>query len=207
MSKDDVAAALDEIGTLLALKGENDFKCRAYHSASRTIAQLPDDLATLVSTKKLKDVRGIGEAITPFFLDSKAFLRFRMQGTLAPANHHMITQDRIDSIRRPLYAADAHHSVLATSRNWHANRLERDANQINQPTLIIWGDQDNVIPIKNGYTLHREILNSRFVILKDCGHVPPEEKSDLFTELVTEFAHDQKGRIGTREGDDVRLEL
>jgi DNA polymerase (family 10) len=63
MTKDDVAAALDEIGTLLALKGENDFKCRAYTAGARTISQLPGDLKQLVETKKLKDVRGIGEAL------------------------------------------------------------------------------------------------------------------------------------------------
>ncbi len=63
MTKDDVAAALDEIGTLLALKGENDFKCRAYSSGARTISQIPGDLKQLVESKKLKDVRGIGEAL------------------------------------------------------------------------------------------------------------------------------------------------
>ncbi|MBX3400231.1 MAG: DNA polymerase/3'-5' exonuclease PolX [Gemmataceae bacterium] len=63
MTKDDVAAALDEIGTLLALKGENDFKCRAYSAGARTISQLPGDLRQLVESKKLKDVRGIGEAL------------------------------------------------------------------------------------------------------------------------------------------------
>lgn len=156
---------------------------------------------------RLASVRGIGEAITPFLCDSKAFMRFRMQGTLAPANHHMITEERIDSIRRPLYAADGHHSVLATSRNWDANRLEQDAHLINAQTLIIWGDQDTVIAIKNGYKLHQEILNSRFVILKDCGHVPQEEKSEIFTDLVSEFAHDRKGKIEAREGDELRLEV
>lgn len=144
---------------------------------------------------KLASLPGIGETMTPFLVDSKAFLRMRMRGTLAKANHAMITDDRIESIRRPLAAADGHHSVLATSRNWSADRLEQDAHLINQPTLIIWGDQDNVIPIKHGYKLHEEILNSRFVILKDCGHVPQEEKSEIFTDLVSEFCHDKKGRI------------
>ncbi len=156
---------------------------------------------------KIVSVRGIGEVVTPFLIDSKMFLRQRMYETLAPANHHMITDDRIESIRRPLYAADGHRSVLATSRAWRADRLETDAHLINQPTLIIWGDQDNVIPIKNGHKLHQEILNSRFVILKDCGHVAPEEKSELFTELVSEFARDRKGKIEAREGDEVRLEI
>ncbi|CAN5450557.1 alpha/beta hydrolase [soil metagenome] len=155
---------------------------------------------------KLASLPGVGEAITPFLVDSKAFLRFRMNGTLAKANHHLITNDRIESIRRPLRAADGHHAVLATSRNWHADRLEQDAHQINQQTLIIWGEEDTVIPIKNGYKLHEEILHSRFVILKDCGHVPQEEKSEIFTELVSEFCHDKKGKIAARNGNKIRLE-
>ncbi len=155
---------------------------------------------------RLASLPAIGEVITPFLVDSKTFLRFRMHGTLAKANHHMITNDRIESIRRPLFAADAHHSVLATSRNWHAGHLEHDAHLINQPTLIIWGEEDTVIPITNGYKLHEEILNSRFVVLKDCGHVPQEEKSDLFAELVAEFCHDRKGRITAKEGEAMRLE-
>ncbi|MEO6051861.1 MAG: alpha/beta hydrolase [Pyrinomonadaceae bacterium] len=155
---------------------------------------------------RLASFPGIGEAITPFLSDSKIFLRYRMRGTLARANHHMITDERIESIRRPLFAADGHHSLLATSRNWSANHIERDAHLINQPTLIIWGEEDTTIPIKNGYKLHNEILNSRFVVLKECGHVPQEEKSEIFTELVTEFCRDRKGRITTKDSDAVRLE-
>src|SRR5438309_12051012 len=62
MSKDDVAAALDEIATLLSLKGENDFKIRAYQNASRLIAQLEGDLKTMIADGSLAEVRGIGEA-------------------------------------------------------------------------------------------------------------------------------------------------
>lgn len=155
---------------------------------------------------QLAAIPGVGEVITPFFLDSRRFMKIRMQNTLAPANHHLITEERISSILRPLSAADGHHSVLASGRNWSAERLERDAHLISQPTLIIWGDQDRVIRIENGYKLHNAILNSRFVVLKDCGHVPSEEKSELFTELVTEFCRDRKGRIEERDGDEVRIE-
>ncbi|MFM9904578.1 MAG: alpha/beta fold hydrolase [Pyrinomonadaceae bacterium] len=155
---------------------------------------------------RLASLPGVGEVVTPFLLDSKTFLRARILKTLATANRHMATPERIESIRRPLFAADAHRSVLATSRNWYANRLEADAHLIAQPTLIIWGDSDQVIPIKNGYKLHREILNSRFVIFRNCGHVPPEEQSELFADLVTEFCRDKKGRIGKKDGVKIRLE-
>ena len=142
---------------------------------------------------KLAAIRGVGEAIAPFLAGSRAFLRHRMRGTLAPANHDLITKDRVESILRPLCAADAHHSLLATSRAWNACRIEQDAHLISQPTLIIWGEDDRVIPVVAGYKLHESILHSRLVVFKDCGHVPPEEKSDLFVELVADFCTDGKG--------------
>jgi pimeloyl-ACP methyl ester carboxylesterase len=155
---------------------------------------------------RLAAIRGIGEALTPFLIDSRAFQRYRMRGTLAKVNHGLITSDRVESILRPLTAADAHHSLLATSRAWSASRIEEDARLISQPTLIVWGEDDKVIPVEDGYTLHREILNSRFVILKDCGHIPQEEKSDVFVELVAEFCRDRKGHIAARDGEDLRIE-
>ena len=41
MDKQLVATVLSEIGTLLALKGENSFRCNAYHAAARAIEQEP----------------------------------------------------------------------------------------------------------------------------------------------------------------------
>lgn len=64
MSKDDVADALDEIGTLLELKGENAFRTNAYHNAARLIQQLPGDLAQMVVNGTLAEVRGIGDALS-----------------------------------------------------------------------------------------------------------------------------------------------
>jgi len=155
---------------------------------------------------KLAAIRGVGEAISPFLIDSRAFQRYRMRGTLSRANHHLITKDRVESILRPLTAADAHHSLLATSRAWSAGRIQKDAHLIDQPTLIIWGEDDKVIPVDDGHTLHQAMLNSRLVVLKHCGHVPQEEKSDLFTDLVTGFCLDRKGRIKTKETEEFRIE-
>jgi pimeloyl-ACP methyl ester carboxylesterase len=144
---------------------------------------------------RLAAIPVVGEVLTPFLIDSKFFLKHRMKNTLAPENHHLITKDRIDSVHRPLNAANAHHSVLATSRSWEACRIEADAQYIDQPTLIIWGDKDTVISIKNGEKLYDSILNSRFVVFENCGHVPQEENPELFVDLVTEFTKNSKGRI------------
>jgi len=63
MTKQEVSEILDEIGTLLELKGENPFKSRAYANASRTIAALEMDLDEAVRTGALKEVKGIGAAL------------------------------------------------------------------------------------------------------------------------------------------------
>ncbi len=63
MDKDEVAAVMTEIGTLLELKGENPFKTRAYQNAARTLEGLTEPLARLVSEKRLGELKGIGEAL------------------------------------------------------------------------------------------------------------------------------------------------
>ncbi|MCX7824535.1 MAG: DNA polymerase/3'-5' exonuclease PolX [Verrucomicrobiae bacterium] len=64
MDKAKVAEILDEIGTLLDLKGENPFKVRAYHNAARLISGLQQDLGELIETGRLGELKGIGEALT-----------------------------------------------------------------------------------------------------------------------------------------------
>jgi len=56
-----VAAVLEEIGTLLELKGEIVFKARAYHNVARTLKGLEGDLADLIKTGELAEVPGIGK--------------------------------------------------------------------------------------------------------------------------------------------------
>jgi len=165
-----------------------------------------NDEATNHPIMKLAKIPGLGEVLTPFLIDSKRFMKMRMQGTLAPANHHLITRDRIESIIRPLQAKDGHNAVLQSGRNWDANRIERDAHLVSHPTLVIWGEEDTVISIQCGEKLYNSILNSRFVVLKDCGHVPQEEKPELFTSLVSSFWRDKKGRIDVGESNEMRLE-
>ncbi len=63
MDKDQVAAIFSEIATLLELKGENPFKCRAYLNAARVLETSPDSLERLVAERRLGELRGIGEAL------------------------------------------------------------------------------------------------------------------------------------------------
>lgn len=63
MDKKQVSTILEEIGTLLELKGENFFKSRAYERGGRTILSLSEDISDLVESGEIRKIEGIGSAL------------------------------------------------------------------------------------------------------------------------------------------------
>ena len=60
----DIAKVFSDIAVLLEIKGENQFKIRAYQQASRTIEQLPVEIEQMVKEgQSLEEIPGVGEAI------------------------------------------------------------------------------------------------------------------------------------------------
>ncbi len=64
LDRKQVAEALEEIGLLLELKGENPFKTRAYHNGARLLKTLDRDFATLIEEESLTELKGIGDALS-----------------------------------------------------------------------------------------------------------------------------------------------
>ena len=64
MDKKDIADVLDQIGTMLEIKGENPFKVRAYFSGARTLQVLEEDLGTVIAEGRLGEFKGSGKALT-----------------------------------------------------------------------------------------------------------------------------------------------
>ena len=52
---------------------------------------------------------------------------------------------------------------------------------ISVPVLIIWGAEDEVVPLSVGKNFKRDIPDSELVILPECGHIPPEEEAEETT--------------------------
>ena len=63
MDKKQIAAVLDEMGTLFELKGENPFKCRAFHNGARVVETLTADIEQVVALGEIRTVKGIGEGL------------------------------------------------------------------------------------------------------------------------------------------------
>ncbi len=63
ISSSQIAAAFEELATLMDLKGENVFKVKAHQNAARILENLQDDLPTFLEQARQGKVRGVGEAI------------------------------------------------------------------------------------------------------------------------------------------------
>ncbi|KAL5553640.1 hypothetical protein UlMin_041041 [Ulmus minor] len=59
--------------------------------------------------------------------------------------------------------------------------------QVKQKTLIIWGEDDQIISNKLGVRLHCELPNAVIRQIPDCGHLPHVEKPGSVAKLIVEF--------------------
>lgn len=60
---------------------------------------------------------------------------------------------------------------------------------IQTPTLIIWGEDDQLIDVSNAYLFQKDIRNSQLVIIPKTGHVPMEENSKQVLLAIASFLH------------------
>ncbi|MCC5854144.1 MAG: alpha/beta hydrolase [Idiomarina sp.] len=58
---------------------------------------------------------------------------------------------------------------------------------LTQPTLILWGAHDRLIPVANAHRYAEAINHSQLVIFDTLGHVPHEENPELSIQPVLEF--------------------
>jgi 4,5:9,10-diseco-3-hydroxy-5,9,17-trioxoandrosta-1(10),2-diene-4-oate hydrolase len=58
---------------------------------------------------------------------------------------------------------------------------------IRQPTLVIWGRQDQIVPVIHAEVAAQSIPDVRVEIFDNCGHVPMLEQSQAFTRALLEF--------------------
>jgi pimeloyl-ACP methyl ester carboxylesterase len=55
------------------------------------------------------------------------------------------------------------------------------------PVMVIWGDQDSIIPVAHGYALHEARPGSRLEVLEGVGHFPHVERPSEVVDLIDDF--------------------
>ncbi len=66
--------------------------------------------------------------------------------------------------------------------------LDGKLSAVKQPTLIIWGKDDGLLPLaRDGEKYRKEMPSAQFVVFEQCGHVPQVEKAAEFNAAVLKF--------------------
>lgn len=135
----------------------------------------------------------IGDILSPLLLSSRQLLKRRMKRVYD--RHSWVLDDvRVEARHQPLRTAATHRAIIRTVRRWDADRIQREAHLITQPTLLVWGDNDAEVPLRFGQQLLNAIKGARMIIIQNCGHLPHEEFPQAFIEVVGGFC--ANGNIG-----------
>lgn len=68
------------------------------------------------------------------------------------------------------------------------------------PTLIIWGDRDDIIPVSHAYAAHQAMPGSRLVIIEGVGHFPQIEAPEQFVDALVDFIDStEPAHLGTED--------
>ena len=73
-------------------------------------------------------------------------------------------------------------TTLTNGKKTHAS-----IKKIKEPTLIIWGSDDQLIPVENAYKFNNDITNSKLIVMQQSGHIPMEEKPIESLKFLIDF--------------------
>ncbi len=128
----------------------------------------------------------IGDILSPLLVGSRRLLRRRMK-RVYDRHSWVLDERRVEARHLPLRTTAVHRAIIRTVRRWDADRIARDAHMICQPTLLLWGENDLEVPLRDGEYLRDAIEGSRLFVFRQCGHLPHEEFPQEFTEAVVNF--------------------
>ncbi len=101
-----------------------------------------------------------------------------------------ITEEQINTYAYYDSLPGAWEAVVQSARQIVPADIEALVSQyktISIPVLVLWGEEDEVVPLSVGRNFKRDIPHSELVVLPKCGHMPPEEEPDATIRVVKAF--------------------
>ena len=102
--------------------------------------------------------------------------------------------DMLDELRRTNNLPGAREAGLKIARVyiglWGVRRqyvLTRRLKRLEVPTMVFWGADDEIIPVKHAYRAASELPKCDLHVFTDCGHWVHVERSSEFNRLSLEF--------------------
>ena len=134
---------------------------------------------------RLACIRGLGE----FLFSLKGSRRGILKANFI-YEKSKLTDEYVEAITRFQKVKGTTAVLLRVLRKRFWDTLSREIHTLGKmglPTLIVWGRQDESIPVKLAQEMHSILEGSRLEIIEQAGHCPNDEQPEVFNQITLEF--------------------
>jgi pimeloyl-ACP methyl ester carboxylesterase len=101
-------------------------------------------------------------------------------------NDDLITDATIDRYYAMTLREGSRQAFVDRANQMHFDNSAAIKN-IEQPVLILWGENDKWVPTDIAYRFQQDLKNDTLVFIKQCGHIPMEEKPEESAAIARTF--------------------
>ena len=112
-------------------------------------------------------------------------IRYNLQQVVY--DHSLIDDEMMFGYLQPFLEEDIFKALTRMIRDREGDLPSNALKQIDTPCLLIWGEHDKVVPLKIGNQLKKDLKHSRLVVLKNTGHLVPEERPEDVHHHIKQF--------------------
>lgn len=124
--------------------------------------------------------QGVLKKITPRAVVETSLL----QTVVSP---HIVTEAMVDRYWELLRLSGNRQALIDLANTPRNRNAWEKLSDISVPSLVIWGQEDGLLPVSMAATFDREIDDVRVVMLKNIGHLPMEEAVDEVSDRIINF--------------------
>lgn len=126
------------------------------------------------------------------FVTKWTFGKWLVKGNLGMVffDRALVTNKRINAYYDRLRTEGARDAQTAVSRailKYATDPYIEKLSVISAPTLILWGAEDQWIPVEHAYRFQKDIPGADLTVIPECGHIPQEEHPETTARLIGTF--------------------
>jgi len=111
------------------------------------------------------------------------------------ADPSKVTEADVDQYYAPVPDPAYGRALRGVLREFRFDSLGGRLGRVQAPTLILWGDADRWIPLRDGTRFARELPRSEFVVVARTGHDAADESPDQVNRLLLDYLKEGLSRI------------